>query len=61
MESGRSEFNAQLTKWIELFEETSEDQYDTGTRVQRLESIIELMQTQLETQQETMKEQEAQL
>ena len=43
MESGRSEFNAQLTKWIELFEETSEDQYDTGTRVQRLESIIELM------------------
>ena len=61
MESGRSEFNAQLTKWIELFEETSEDQYDTGTRVQRLESIIELMQTQLETQQETMKDQEAQL
>lgn len=61
MESGRSEFNAQLTKWIELFEETSEDQYDTGTRVQRLESIIELMQTQLETQQETMKEQETQL
>ena len=56
-EAGRSEFNSQLIKWQEFFEETGEDHHETQNRVQNLESLLEMLQKQLDDMQDKFSQQ----
>ena len=38
-EAGRTQFNIQLLKWRELFEETSEDHFEMQSRIEKLEAL----------------------
>ena len=61
MAEGRTEFNVQLLKWQELFEETNDDYYEYQSRVEKLEAMVELLATQLEAAEDRAREAETKI
>ena len=48
MAQGRSEFNRQLGKWQEFFDETHDDHYSMETRLEKLETLVDILTDHIE-------------
>ena len=48
MQQGRTEFNKQLNKWQDFFDETYDDYYEMENRLEKLETFVEIMSGNLE-------------
>lgn len=48
MSCGRTQFNKQLEKWQEFHEETYEDFYEMQSRMDKLETFVEILTANVE-------------
>ena len=43
MSQGRTEFNRQLSKWQDFFDETHDDFFEMESRLEKLETFVEIL------------------